>query len=458
MPIPTQTNEQQSAAETAAGLSSTQSAGVAAGTGYVPVAAGTDTQNGDGTAKGPAPVTNANPTYDNPADAPTPAADPIVVPTPAINRPIAVPKPGDTQGQTDAAAYLDNFQAPETEDQIIARKTKEAADSIKTSKDLYASLTSDQGTANDLNTRETNARSVLGGLQGSSAASSAAVATADQNAQKLKTLKAQGASDLQTIYKGIQDSAYTEAEAQKNDATASAKDILARKDTNRTQATADITTLAKSGFDFSAIKTSDPTTYQHLVDSVGGEDQLNALAVLNRPQDTILDKSVQGGKYVIAYQNPLTGKVTIQSTDLGLPAGYKQVGDAGDRLLFAPADWDGDSSKVISFSKGAIPKVGTGTGGLKTVISGTLTATADDITRGVQLLNTSKGADNYVDPAIYSQMYTDWTNSGGRGQDFITQYPPKLYVNPKNTTLPAYLRPASGTTSTNSGTIDNPFK
>lgn len=356
MPIPVQTDEQRAAAETAANLSPSQIRGVASGVGYTPQydsSGGARIEVGGGSeAPAPTPVNSVTP-------APQPGDDPVV-PTPAINRPIT-PQPGDTQAQTDAAAYLDNFQAPESEDQIVARKTKEAGDRIQASKDYYASLVSDQESANDVNTRETNARSVINGLQGSSAASAAASSAADDNARKLKTDKAQGNVDLQAIYKDIQDSADAELKAQKTDATASAQDILTRKDANRTKAVNDITTLAKSGFDFSAIKASDPVTYQHLADSVGGEDQLNAIAVLNRPQDTILDKSVQGGKYVIAYQNPLTGKVTIQSTDLDLPDGYRQVGDAGDRLLFAPTDWDGDSSKVISVSKGAPPKTDTET-------------------------------------------------------------------------------------------------
>lgn len=373
---------------------------------------------------------------------------------------------GGTDGSTDAEKkaqdYLDSsLQTPETEDQIIARKTAEASDRIQANKDYYQSLLTDQAGVNDLRTRETNANSVLNGLSGSSEAGNAAVVTATKNSQANAGINAQQNVALQAIYKDIQDSAYTELQTQKSDAYKSATDILARKDANKTKAVNDITTLAKSGFDFSAIKASDPVTYQHLADSVGGEDQLNALAVLNKPQNTIIDKQVINGQYVVAYQNPLTGKTSIESTDLGLPPQYTKTIDAGDKLIAIPDNWDGTTvnqgstpgkNQGITISKGLAPKApSTSTATEKgTIVSGGLTYTPEDAQEDTQALESSRGEDHFVDPSIYQQLYQAWVNHGGLLKDFVAKYPPKLYVNPANTWLPSFLMPAkpAGTSRT----------
>ncbi len=264
---------------------------------------------------------------------------------------------GETSAEKTAREYLDNsFKTPETEADIVARKTAEASSRIQANKDYYASLLSGQATVNDQNTRDTNARAVLNGLSGSSEASTMATETATKNKGANDKILAQQNLALENIYKDIQDSANAEATNQKQDAYKSATDILARKDALKTKAVTDITTLAKSGFDFASIKLNDPVTYQHLADSVGGEAQLKAIAVLNRPQDSIIDKKIENGKYVIAYQNPLTGKVTIESTDLGVPPQYTKSIDLGDKIMLVPDNFDPTKDKPIYITKGIAPK------------------------------------------------------------------------------------------------------
>lgn len=369
---------------------------------------------------------------------------------------------GSSDVEKKAKDYLDNsLTTPETEQQIIDRKTKEASSRIQANKDYYQSLLTDQAPVNDLRTRETNATSVLNGLSGSSEAGNRAVVTAEINKKANDSILAKQNLDLQAIYKDIQDSAYTEAQNQKADAYKSATDILARKDANKTKAITDITTLAKSGFDFTAIKVSDPTTYKHLADSVGGEAQLNAISVLNKPVNTIIDKKIEGGKYIVAYQNPLTGKTSIESTDLGLPAQYTKTIDAGDKMIAIPDNWDGTTvpqgttpgkNQGIVFEKGAVPKApSTTTPSTKgTIISGGLTYTPQDAQEDTQALEASRGEDHHVDPTVYQQLYQAWVNHGGLLKDFLAKYPPKLYVNPDNTWLPSFLMPAkpAGTTRT----------
>lgn len=74
--------------------------------------------------------------------------------------------------------------------------------------------------------------------------------------------------------------------------------------------------------------------------------------------------------------------------------------------------------------------------------SGKLVYTDGDIAEGASKLEQSRGADHYVDPTIYKGMYDKWVAGGGLAQDFIKNFPPKLYVNPANTDLPSFLIPA----------------
>ncbi len=84
----------------------------------------------------------------------------------------------------------------------------------------------------------------------------------------------------------------------------------------------------------------------------------------------------------------------------------------------------------------------------KTVTSGTLKYTAKDQAEDTKALEQSRGQDGYVDPTIYQNLYKEWIANGGLLKDFLTRYPPKSYVNPKNTWLQPFLMPTtkSGTT------------
>lgn len=267
--------------------------------------------------------------------------------------------------QKRAQDYLESsFKAPETEEQILARKTEQAKNRIQSNKDFYASLLTDQAKVNEQRTRETNAQAVLRGLSGSSEAGTMFERTGEENNRANRKILAEQAVALEEIYSDIQNSAQEEFIQQKEDAYKSATDIIARREAVKTKAVADITTLAKSGFDFANIKANDPQTYEHLAKSVGGEAQLKALSVLNRPQESIIDKKIEGGKYVIAYQNPITGKTRIESVDLGIPAEYTKSFDLGDRLMIVPENFDPTKDKPIYVPKGITPKApGEGTEG-----------------------------------------------------------------------------------------------
>lgn len=105
---------------------------------------------------------------------------------------------------------------------------------------------------------------------------------------------------------------------------------------------------------------------------------------------------------------------------------YKTIGD-GTQL------YDTVTGKVIAEnSKSYAPSSGS-----KSSNSG---PSQSEINAGEAKLRASKGSDGYVDPTVYQTAYNEWP---GTTASFLAKFPPKAYVNPANSWLPAVLRPAS---------------
>jgi hypothetical protein len=277
-----------------------------------------------------------------------------------------------TKEEKDAEDYLDgSFTKPKTEEEIIQERTNSAKGIITSLNDFYDQQLKEQGEVNKQREAETNAQSVLSGLMGSSEAGSRAIAATEKGAQANKGIQAERNMKLQEIYTNIQNNAKAEAKDQRNEARLNAQDILARSEQKRQKATEDIKILAGAGFELDTIRQKDPNTYASLVRSIGGEDKLKSLFVINRPKQDIVGTPVRvGNHYVQMYRNPLTGAVTAENIEIpgGLPANYtkfEKLQDAnGNQTLIAiPDDWDGDPSKLKTVGGGN--GGGGSTGGIK---------------------------------------------------------------------------------------------
>lgn len=271
-----------------------------------------------------------------------------------------------SQSEQQASDYLNTFEKPKTEEEILAEKTKNAQGEIDAVNRYYESLLLDQSRVNDTREREANAQSVLQGLSGSTEAGARKVQAENISAGENAKIQAARGAQIQGIYRQIQTEAYNAAQTERTNARESATGILNRAEARTAKEEAAMLAqqqkgienaklLASSGIDLVSLKQKDPTTYKYLVDSAGGEQYLSALFTLNRPQEDVLDKKIEGGKYVIAYKNPLTGSVRVETVDLGLPQEYSKTVDAGDRILAIPDNWDGDAKKLITINKGLTP-------------------------------------------------------------------------------------------------------
>jgi hypothetical protein len=56
------------------------------------------------------------------------------------------------------------------------------------------------------------------------------------------------------------------------------------------------------------------------------------------------------------------------------------------------------------------------------------------------LLEASSGSDGYVNSAVYQDMFNKFLKAGGTRSEFLNKFPPNEYTNPKDTSLPSYLR------------------
>jgi hypothetical protein len=289
-----------------------------------------------------------------PAPTPPPAATPSQ-PTITTGQQNPTYVPRYTPQEQAAESYLNTFQTPKSEEQIYEDKRKLAQGEIDSLNSYYDKIYQEQQDINQGRERGTNAVSVMSGLAGSSDAERNLTQTKQLNQRDNEKINAERGAAISQILSGIRSSAATSAREARLDARADAESILSRRKEKQTEAVTNLTNLAKAGVTKEGLKTSSPSEYQYLADLVGGDSQLEALFTLNRPQETILDKRVEGGKYIIAYQNPIDGKVRMETVDLKLPVGYSDAIDAGDKLLFKPDNWDGDTSKLISINKGLTP-------------------------------------------------------------------------------------------------------
>ncbi len=268
--------------------------------------------------------------------------------------------PRYTPAEQAADATLSAPVVAQSEGDIVAQKTKEAQGQIDSLNKHYDDLLAEQSTINQGRDRSTSSVSTLTGLAGSSEANVQADKTTALNQQDNQKIQDERNAAVQTILSNIRSNAVIQAQQSRAEARQSAQDILTQRTAHQTEAVKHLTDLAASGATAAGLKATDPQSYDYLARNVGGEDQLQALFTLNRPQDAILDKQIQNGKYVIAYKNPITGQVRIESTDLGIPPGYSKTVDAGDRILAIPDNWNGDPSQLKTINKGLPPAAAAG--------------------------------------------------------------------------------------------------
>lgn len=102
-----------------------------------------------------------------------------------------------------------------------------------------------------------------------------------------------------------------------------------------------------------------------------------------------------------------------------------QTGEVISELGTSSSGSGGSSSGTTTTLSGLI--------GGKTFVSGNFSYPASNYKSDKAELVSTRGQDNWVDPAAYIAGYNNWLANGGVKSDFLEIYPIKDYINPENT-------------------------
>lgn len=252
--------------------------------------------------------------------------------------------------QTDEATT----ETPSFED-VHSEMLSAAQGEINALKEYESTRLKEQAVVNQQNDRSTSSINTLTGLAGSTEANIQQQKTTDIGNKANEAIRKEAELNLQTLLGNVRRSAVTEARALREEARLDEETRLKNRTARQAEAASQLTNLAAGGVTFEGLKGGDPESFAYLASQFGGEEALKGAFVLNTPQEQILDKRVEGGKYVIAKQNPVTGKITVETVDLGLPPQFTKTVDAGNRILAIPDNWSGDPSELITIPKGLTP-------------------------------------------------------------------------------------------------------
>lgn len=72
--------------------------------------------------------------------------------------------------------------------------------------------------------------------------------------------------------------------------------------------------------------------------------------------------------------------------------------------------------------------------------SGGFSASAAQIGEVTRALDTERGSDNYTNTQVYLNFLKQATDGGALPQDFLKKFPPDLYLNPDDPSIPAYIK------------------
>lgn len=287
-------------------------------------------------------------------------------------------------------------EQPNLED--IQKKMARAAQKEINSLYAYQSdLLQEQQGINAKDDRSTASINTLTGLAGSTEANINQQATTAKGQQANQQIRNAVQTQVQGVLSAIRKDAQSQYQYERTESRLDAETQRANREEFYKKAQENTKLLAQSGATAEGYKNTDPEGYQHLVKQLGSEELVKATFTLNRPIEQVVERKIEGGKLIQIYENPLTGKSTIETLDLGLPVGYSKTIDAGNRILAIPDNWDGDPSNLVTINKGLTPsqaQAGTGTGIDTGDVSPAAQNIIDQINLGASLDDLVKGTSN----------------------------------------------------------------
>lgn len=245
----------------------------------------------------------------------------------------------------------------------------------------------------------------------------------DQHQQKLQTIDQETNKALATAQQAQDTNDFKTLNAQ----MAYVKQLNAEKATTLKSYNDAITAQPKIAADvahnvYATMQTLDPADQETFIQSVAQQ--------YNLPLGTLVTALTdEQGKQTVATTKAASAQATADAKNVLTPAEAKTLGVPYGTTVAAA-----QKMGITPTSKS------TGTSG-----TGSISKTQIDAVKSK--LIEAKGTDGHTDPFLYQQAYQDWTAKGGSTAAFVKAYPPKDYVNPAATNLPAFLMPPTTKTS-----------
>lgn len=334
---------------------------------------------------------------------------------------------------------VDNLNTTPVDQADINKKVaEEMQDRIDSINNVYTGIIASEKNAGVGRLGRTRATSARGGTLGSDFGNTDLANTETFNKEKVLALENERASQIADVMSKIQSRQDEKVKAAKEEYFKNTEAKLAYMKDNQDKAKEDVKTLASTGTDLNKLTQEE---YNALIEQTGMTDkELQAMFVLNRPVQTIIDKKVVGSKYYQVSQDPITKKIKSETIDLGfsVPEDYTIHTTPDGTILFSPKQIDPSKpigDQVLMYGKeGQFSKPTAAVTG-KPFISGEakfmpeqISAFSDELEKA----RTIVGSDGkkYVDQKTYNEAQQAWTDAKGLAKDFQAKYPPAKYVQP----------------------------
>lgn len=254
------------------------------------------------------------------------------------------------------------------------------------------------------------AMAARGGLLGSDFASSQKGRVQDYNTSIYRGIGAERTAAIGKIMGTVRSSVLEEVKAKREAHEAGAQeyiDYLARKDERRANnlalITSDLIAQGKNPEDFSKEEWAEMLTGSGLKYN----DVIAAYA--RDTQESLDDKKT---------------KAEIKKIEADIESGKVKVLGEGSML------YNTETGEYFKNPKTATPS-STRTGGVET---GDVFVTDEEIAQGHQTLQGARGDDGYTNTDVYLQGLQAWVDAKGDPKDYIKEYDPDIYINPKDPT------------------------
>jgi hypothetical protein len=260
--------------------------------------------------------------------------------------------------------------------------------------------------------------SARSGLLGSDFDASNTQNVTDLNNREQSAIGAQRTAAIGNIMGNVRKAAVEELDAKRLARTQGAeeyRDYLARKSERKSQYTTQIVTdMLAQGFDIGQFSTQE-------LDEFGKEAGISAkdlIAAYTR------EKATKDAEKAETDLKTRKTEAEIDKLDADTAnAGFFNLSEGQSR-------YDANGNLIASKGKTYAPDTGGSLGNFS----------SKSVSDAAQALEETRGSDNYANTGVYLDLYEQAVANDVLPQDFIKKFPPDLYLNPDDPSIPAFIK------------------